>query len=145
VNLNYVVDFSPAGFNQNLRAIGDHINAIQTAGSSAAFAPVTAELFFEPSKANLANYYASFSQEAYANQSAAQTFAIERFGDSLMSCPAQPGQDVADLGCVWFKAGVRNVTLEATREDMAFEEVSFGLSGGVERVVSEHWRLGLVA
>ncbi len=145
VNLNYVVDFSPAGFNQNLTAIGDHINAIQTAGSSAAFAPVTEQLFFEPSQANLANYYSSFSQEAYADQSAAQTFAIERFGDALMSCPASPGQEVADLGCVWFKAGVRNVTLAATKEDMAFDEASFGLSGGVERVVSEHWRLGLAA
>jgi uncharacterized protein with beta-barrel porin domain len=146
LNLHYVVDFSPAGFNVNRTAIGDHINNIQLAGSSNAFAPVTAELFWEPSQVNLANYYDSFSPEAYADQVAVTNLAIAGFTDSLMSCPTAPGQsDASPDGCVWAKAGGRLLRLDRTDQDMAFEERSTGLSGGFEGEVAPHWRVGAAA
>uniref|UniRef100_B0T2H8 Outer membrane autotransporter barrel domain protein n=1 Tax=Caulobacter sp. (strain K31) TaxID=366602 RepID=B0T2H8_CAUSK len=140
LNLHYVVDFSPAGFNVNRTAVGDHINNIQLAGSSNGFAPVAAELFWEPSQVNLANYYDSFSPETYADQVAVTTFAIAGFTDSLMTCPTAPGQDTATR-CVWTKAGGRRLTLDATDQDMAYEERSTGLSGGFEDG-NDHWRFG---
>jgi hypothetical protein len=143
LNLHYVVDFSPAGFSINRTAIGDHINNIQLAGSSNAFAPVAAELFWEPSQVNLANYYDSFSPETYADQVAVTNFAIAGFTDSLMSCPTAPGQvSGSDDGCVWAKAGGRLTTLAATSQDMAYEERSTGLSGGFEAEVAPGWRFG---
>jgi hypothetical protein len=146
LNLHYVVDFSPAGFNVNRTAVGDHINNIQLAGSSTGFAPVAAELFWEPSQTALANYYDSFSPEAYADQVAVTNFAIAGFTDSLMSCPAAPGQVAASPeGCVWAKAGGRLVKLDATAQDMAFEERATGLSGGFEGEVAPHWRVGAAA
>jgi hypothetical protein len=146
LNLHYVVDFSPAGFNVNRTAVGDHINNIQLAGSSTGFAPVAAELFWEPSQTALANYYDSFSPEAYADQVAVTNFAIAGFTDSLMSCPAAPGQVAASSeGCVWAKAGGRLVKLDATAQDMAFEERATGLSGGFEGEVAPHWRVGAAA
>ncbi|EJL26218.1 hypothetical protein PMI01_04139, partial [Caulobacter sp. AP07] len=146
LNLRYVVDFSPAGFNVNRTAVGDHINNIQLAGSSTGFAPVAAELFWEPSQAALANYYDSFSPEAYADQVAVTNFAIAGFTDSLMSCPTVPGQvELSPEGCVWAKAGGRLVKLDATAQDMAFEERATGLSGGFEGEVAPHWRVGAAA
>jgi len=146
LNLRYVVDFSPAGFNLNRTAVGDHINNIQLAGSSDAFAPVAAELFWEPSQGNLANYYDSFSPETYADQVAVTNFAIAGFTDSLMSCPTAPGQTApSDEGCVWAKAGGRLLRLDATSQDMAFEERSTGLSGGFETAVAPLWRVGAAA
>jgi uncharacterized protein YhjY with autotransporter beta-barrel domain len=142
LNLHYVVDFSPAGFNVNRTAVGDHINSIQLAGSTNAFAPVTAELFWEPSQVNLANYYDSFSAETYADQVAVTNFAIAGFTDSMMTCPTTPGQDEAD-DCVWTKAGGRQLTLDATAQDMAYKERSAGLQGGFERGAGPHWRLGM--
>ena len=140
LNLHYVVDFSPAGFNINRTAVGDHINNIQLAGSSNGFAPVAAELFWEPSQVNLANYYDSFSPETYADQVAVTTFAIAGFTDSMMTCPTAPGQDAATR-CVWTKAAGRMLKLDATSQDMAYEERSTGLSGGFEDG-DDHWRFG---
>ncbi|WP_156390711.1 autotransporter outer membrane beta-barrel domain-containing protein [Caulobacter sp. Root487D2Y] len=144
LNLHYVVDFSPAGFNVNRTAVGDHINNIQLAGSTNAFAPVAAELFWEPSQVNLANYYDSFSAETYADQVAVTNFAIAGFTDSMMTCPTAPGQGEAD-SCVWAKAGGRQLTLDATAQDMAYKERSTGLSGGFENAAGPHWRFGAAA
>jgi uncharacterized protein YhjY with autotransporter beta-barrel domain len=141
LNLHYVVDFSPTGFNVNRTAVGDHINSIQLAGSTDAFAPVTAELFWEPSQVNLAKYYDSFSPETYADQVAVTNFAIAGFTDSMMTCPTAPGQAEAD-SCVWTKAGGRQLKLGATAQDMAFRERSAGLSGGFENALNPHWRIG---
>jgi uncharacterized protein with beta-barrel porin domain len=143
LNLNYVVDFSPAGFNANRTAIGDYINAIQTAGSSPAFAPVAAQLFFEPSAARLAGYYDSFSPEAYGDQAAATAYASDRFADSMMSCPAAPGEPYgSDTGCFWGRISTRGLTLDATAQDQAYRERSSGLSLGVEAAPGQGWRLG---
>ncbi|WP_035018970.1 autotransporter outer membrane beta-barrel domain-containing protein [Caulobacter sp. UNC358MFTsu5.1] len=142
LNLHYVVDFSPAGFNVNRTSVGDHINNIQLAGSTDAFAPVAAELFWEPSQTALANYYDSFSAETYADQVAVTNFAIAGFTDSMMTCPTTPGRDEAD-DCVWTKAGGRQLTLDATTQDMAYRERSAGLQGGFERAAGPHWRLGM--
>jgi uncharacterized protein with beta-barrel porin domain len=141
LNLHYVVDFSPAGFNVNRTAIGDHINNIQLAGSSDGFAPVAAELFWEPSQVNLAKYYDSFSPETYADQVAVTNFAIAGFTDSMMTCPTTPGQSTAE-SCVWTKAGGRQLKLDATTQDMAFKERSTGLSGGFENAAGPHLRFG---
>jgi len=141
LNLHYVVDFSPTGFNVNRTAVGDHINNIQLAGSTDAFAPVTAELFWEPSQVKLADYYDSFSAETYADQVAVTNFAIAGFTDSMMTCPTTPGRDEAD-SCVWTKAGGRQLKLDATAQDMAFKERSTGLSGGFENAAGPHWRFG---
>mgnify|MGYP007072814972 CR=1 FL=1 len=146
LNLNYVVDFSPAGFNANRTSVGDYINTIQTAGSSPGFAPVAAQLFYEPSPAALARYYDTFSPEAYGDQAAVTTYASDRFADAMMSCPVAPGRPQgSDQGCVWARISTRSLTLDATAQDQAFRERSRGLSFGVEAAPAEGWRVGAAA
>ncbi|MCF8506362.1 MAG: hypothetical protein K9G59_15730 [Caulobacter sp.] len=144
LNLNYVIDFSPGGLTANRTAVGDYINAVQDAGSSAEFSQVVAQLFFEPSQTALSNYYDSFSPETYGDQVAMAGFAVDRFADSMMTCPAAPGGE-SDRGCTWGRISNRSLTLDATAQDMAFKERSLGLSLGFEAVVAENWRFGVAA
>jgi len=145
LNLRYVVDFSPnSGLNDNQTALGDYINGIQLAGSSPAFAPIAAELFWIPTVGELTTLYDSFTPETYAAQQAALTFAGQQFADSMMSCPkASAGVSFSEEGCVWVKPGARFLELDATTSNQGFEERAVGLSGGFELAVGETgWRVG---
>ena len=144
LDIHYGIDFSPddIGLNPNQRAVGDHINAIQTAGSPA-FGPIAAQLFFVSSPAILKADYNSFMPEAYADQIAAAYLATERFSDSMMSCPLASGRvHFNDRGCVWTRATGTWLGLKATPNNQGFTEQSAGVAGGVEARVTDHLRLG---
>jgi hypothetical protein len=144
LNLKYDIDFSPTGLNRNQTALGDHINAIQTAGSSPTFAPVTAELFYVPTVPALAKFYDSYSPQAYAAQQAGQIFASQQFADSMFSCPkTSEGVAFSERGCVWVKPAARWLKLSGTSAALAYNEHSTGLSGGFEAAVGDNaWRVG---
>ena len=144
LTLKYDIDFSPAGLNRNQTALGDHVNAIQLAGSSPTFAPVTAELFYVPTVPALAKVYDSFSPEAYGAQQVGQIFASQQFADSMFSCPrAGEGVAFSERGCLWVKPSARWLELSASSQAMAYNEHSTGLSGGFEAAVGDGaWRVG---
>ncbi|WP_454760314.1 hypothetical protein [Caulobacter segnis] len=143
LNLKYDIDFSPNGLNRNQTALGDHINAIQTAGSSSTFAPITAEVFYVPTVPDLAKIYDGFSPETYANQQAAQIFASQQFADSMFSCPrASEGVAFSERGCIWVKPSARWLQLSAASAAMAYDENSTGLAGGFEAAIDDVWRVG---
>ena len=144
LNLKYDIDFSPAGLNRNQTALGDHINAIQTAGSSPTFAPVTTELFYVPTVPALASLYDSYSPQHYAAQQAGQIFASQQFADSMFSCPkSSEGVAFSERGCVWVKPAARWLKLSGTSAAMAYNEHSTGLSGGFEAALGDNaWRVG---
>ncbi|MBO9544588.1 autotransporter outer membrane beta-barrel domain-containing protein [Caulobacter sp.] len=143
LNLKYDIDFSPIGLNRNQTALGDHINAIQTAGSSPTFAPITAELFYVPTVGQLANIYDGFSPETYAAQQTAQIFASQQFADSMFSCPrASEGIAFSDRGCIWVKPSARWLQLKGSSAAMAYDENSTGLAGGFEAAIDDNWRVG---
>ena len=143
LNLKYDIDFSPNGMNRNQTALGDHINAIQTAGSSPTFAPITAELFYVPTVGQLANIYDGFSPETYAAQQTAQIFASQQFADSMFSCPrASEGVAFSERGCIWVKPSARWLQLKGSSAAMAYDENSTGLAGGFEAAFNGDWRVG---
>ena len=65
IDLKYSIDFSPAGLSQNGHAVGDAINAIQTA-HIATFKPVAAAIFYQPTVEQLGAVYNSLSGEGVA-------------------------------------------------------------------------------
>ncbi|MDO9338283.1 MAG: hypothetical protein Q7T61_17970 [Caulobacter sp.] len=142
--LNYGIDFSPIGLNGNQTALGDHVNAIQTAGSSPAFAPIAEELFYIPSLEGLALVYDSLSPETYGAQSAAISLASQQFSDGMFSCPKTAGGYTAsDRGCIWVKPAARFLDLSADSGNLAYSEQATGLSGGFEAAVGQGpWRIG---
>jgi hypothetical protein len=64
--LRHTIDFAPAGLTANSRAVGQAINAIQTAQASSAFAPVAGATFYQPDLPALEKTYASLSGSAVA-------------------------------------------------------------------------------
>jgi hypothetical protein len=146
LNLKYDIDFSPTGLNRNQTALGDHVNAIQTAGSSDTFAPITAELFYVPTVPELARVYDGFSPETYAAQQASQIFASQQFADGMFSCPrTDEGVAASERGCLWVKPSARWLQLSASSRAMAFDENAAGLAGGFEVGVGDEdaaWRVG---
>jgi uncharacterized protein with beta-barrel porin domain len=63
INLHYGIDFSPAGLTTNQHAVGNIVNAIQSAGNSPNFAPLANALFNQPTVASLGAAYDSISGE----------------------------------------------------------------------------------
>jgi hypothetical protein len=144
LDIHYTIDFSPddIGLNPNQVAVGDHINAIQTAGSPA-FSPIAAQLFFVSDPGTLKAIYNSFSPEPYADQIAATYLASERFADSMMSCPlSSPQFHVRGDSCAWVKATGTWLGLSATANNQGFTEQAAGVAGGYEKQVGEHLKLG---
>jgi uncharacterized protein with beta-barrel porin domain len=66
IDLQYVINFSPGGLTQNEHAVGNAINAIQTARISPNFLPIAAALFYQPDVATLGRVYDSLSGEGVA-------------------------------------------------------------------------------
>jgi uncharacterized protein with beta-barrel porin domain len=66
IDLDYVINYSPVGLTPNEHAVGNAINAIQTAQISPAFAPIASALFFSPNAATLARTYDTLSGEGTA-------------------------------------------------------------------------------
>jgi uncharacterized protein YhjY with autotransporter beta-barrel domain len=64
--LRHTIDFAPAGLTGNSQAVGQAINAIQTAQTSPAFAPLAGALFYQPDLPSLEKTYASLSGSAVA-------------------------------------------------------------------------------
>ncbi|HUC61033.1 MAG TPA: autotransporter outer membrane beta-barrel domain-containing protein, partial [Alphaproteobacteria bacterium] len=144
LDIHYTINFAPTdiGLNLNQLAVGQHINAIQTAGSPA-FGPIAGELFYVSSPDTLKAIYDSFSPETYADEIAAVDLATERFTDSMMSCPLSTDQfKVRGDSCAWAKATGTWLGLQATANNQAFDEQSAGVAGGYEKQVSGHIRLG---
>ena len=63
IDLNYAINFSPAGLTINEHSVGYAVNAIQTAHISPNFVPVATALFYQPTLASLAQTYDSLSGE----------------------------------------------------------------------------------
>ena len=69
INLDYVINFAPAGLTQNQTAVGGAINEIQIARFSPAFEPIAAALFYQPTVAALGAVYNSLSGEGVSGSS----------------------------------------------------------------------------
>ena len=63
IDLNYAINYAPAGMTQNQTSVGNAVNAIQTAQLSPAFRPIATNLFYLPNVATLAAAYDSLSGE----------------------------------------------------------------------------------
>lgn len=83
VNLHYVIDFSPAGLTQNQHAVGNAINAIQTARIPT-FAPIAAAIFYQPNVAALGQVYDSISGEGVAEAEQTAFAMNDRFQSAVM-------------------------------------------------------------
>ena len=83
IDLQYSINFSPAGLTRNQHAVGDAVNAIQSARSSPNFAPIAAALFYQPNVATLGQVYNSISGEGVATVEQTAFQANDQFHGSV--------------------------------------------------------------
>ena len=63
IDLNYGINYAPAGLTQNQTSVGNVVNAIQAAQLSPAFRPIATNLFYLPNVPTLGAAYDSLSGE----------------------------------------------------------------------------------
>jgi uncharacterized protein with beta-barrel porin domain len=138
------IDFSPDGLNKNQRAIGTHVNDIQSAGSSPGFEPIAATLFYLPDNGSLAAAYDRLSPESYAQTQMGTILSSIEFGDAMLSCRSREGQFrfMAEGECGWMRVSYRDLTREADSENLGFDESAGSFAFGLQNAFSEHWYAG---
>jgi len=147
LNLNYGINFSPAGLNANEHAIGAYINAIQTAGGSATFRPTANALFLIPTVSRLGATYDQLSPEPYLDTAISASYAAQRFADGMFSCTAAT-TTLADQprdGCVWVRMDSRQLTVTQTGQTLRSSEGDGGVAFGAERRFAPNLTLGVAA
>jgi hypothetical protein len=141
----YTVDFSPAdGLTGNQTAVGDYINAVQTAGGSAAFGPVIESLFAVPTTQELAAVYDRLTPDVHLDQVTTSGRASLGFTEQMFSCGGAGGRLQAgdDESCGWSRINFRAAKSDATPTGLAYDEDATSVTFGGEKALEGGWRLG---
>jgi len=89
IDLNYRIDYSPAGLTWNQHSVGYAINRIQTAQLSPDFRPIAAALFFQPDISTLGRIYDSLSGEGVISLQQADLYSTGMFHKTIASRTGQ--------------------------------------------------------
>jgi hypothetical protein len=144
VALAYTADFSPTGLSTNEAAIGNYVNAVQSAGGTSSFAPIAAKLVSLPDASSLANAYDHLSPESNLATSTATVNSDLSFSDALHSCKVPGGEYrfVSEGECSWFRVIGSKLNQDRTNSNMGFAREGFTFAAGVQKKVSENWHAG---
>jgi uncharacterized protein YhjY with autotransporter beta-barrel domain len=148
--LTVVTDFAAplaaagASLNANQRAIGENVNAVQTAGGSPTFAPLGAALMGIPNATGLQAAYDALSPEPYANLLTATVNSNQRFSDAMLSCRVREGEyRFVDEGeCYWFRGLGRWTRRDQTSANLGFSEDAGEAAGGLQKAINRNWFAG---
>ena len=140
-------NFAPDGMNRNQTALGEHVNAIQIAGGSGAFAPVVAALAALPDVPALAGAYDVLSPELYLETEVAALFSSLSFADNLMSCRVRDGGHafVREGQCVWAEASGRFLDQRNAAHSLGFNEDAWRFAGGMQVAVGAGTHVNIAA
>jgi hypothetical protein len=143
--LHYVVDFSaPQGLSDNQHALGDYVNRLQSAGGSASFAPLAAQLFTVPDGAALGEFYERLSPAPHFGTGNATLAANQQFANGLLSCRQQGGlyRFTGETDCSWVRLAGRRLTQDRIDDDPGFEEQVISVAGGAQQEVGADLFIG---
>ncbi|MDH5763081.1 MAG: autotransporter domain-containing protein, partial [Nitrospinota bacterium] len=144
VVLNSVLDFSPSGLNSNQTSIGNYINNIQMAGGSSGLAPLVASLLGAPDVSSLGAIYDQLTPEIFVNQQIIFLLSNQNLNNSLRSCRQYSGvfHFSREGECKWLRFTGRTLRSDRTSENLGFAERAFGMAGGIQKAISEHYHMG---
>jgi outer membrane autotransporter protein len=140
-----VVDFSaPQGLSDNQHALGDYVNRLQSAGGSASFAPLAAQLFTLPDGAALGEFYERLSPAPHFGTGNATLAANQQFANGLLSCRQQGGlyRFTGETDCSWVRLAGRRLTQDRIDDDPGFEEQVISVAGGAQQEVGADLFIG---
>ncbi len=144
LHLNYEVNFTHPELNRNQTVIGEHINAIQSTGGSAAFAPLAAALFDVADGAALGAAYNQLSPETHLGTGVVTVSANQQFSNAMLSCQPFAGTQrfATEIDCNWLRISGRELTVSRQTRTLGYQEQAFGFSGGIQREVSDNFHVG---
>jgi len=147
VVLERSVNFAPVGgaiLSRNQSAIGVHINAIQQAGGSPEFAPITAYLISLPDAESLGRVYDELSSEPLLATTTTAVLSDLRFSDALHSCRVREGEFrfVSEGECSWVRLIGSKLDQDRTASNLGFDRKTNTLAAGAQKRVNQNWSAG---
>ena len=145
--LGYDVDFAPAGLVGNRIAIGDYVNRVQAAGSTAAIGDTITALVAQTELDPYSNLLTQLGPEFYAEQQAYTLGSVQRFARVMHDCGSigagpVPGQEQA---CVWARFDYDTSSRDSEEGFPSTEETALRYSTGYQRTVDSGWTYGIGA
>lgn len=147
VVLERSVNFAPVGgaaLSKNQSAVGSYINAIQQAGGSPEFAPITTYLISLPDAESLGLVYDELSPESLSATTTTAVYNDLRFSDALHSCRVREGEFrfVSEGECSWVRLIGSKLDQDRTTNSLGFERKTNTLAAGAQKRVNENWSAG---
>jgi hypothetical protein len=144
-SLYYNVDFAPAGLTRNQKAMGEHFNNIQLAGSTEMMKPLTASVVAQPNVESLGAVYDVLSPHIYAENQLGRLFSSLDFEQSMHSCAVRDGdfRFSREGDCTWMRASNRDIQIEGRHGLPGATDYSEIMNLGFQKAVTEHWHGGI--
>lgn len=140
------IDFAAEGLSSNEAAIAKTLNTRLAGGQNNTDSNLLA-VANAPTLSELSHLLGSFSDPHAAKQTASLQTGATHFTGSVFSCGVANGTyaAIAETECDWTEAGYRWTEHHATADSAARDESLFNLGLGVQREISQNWRLGVAA
>ena len=138
------VDFAPRGLSANERRLGTHINAIQSAGGSAAFAPFAASLLDLTDESRVAQAYEQLMPGVTGSIGTATTGSTLVFNNAMHSCRQREGdfRFVREGECDWVQLGGGEREQRRSGANPGYREDRRTVAAGVQRELQANTHLG---
>ncbi|HKU14150.1 MAG TPA: hypothetical protein VJQ52_07115 [Steroidobacteraceae bacterium] len=131
----------------NEKRIGEYVNGVQLAGSSATLAPTITGLVAATDVATLGARFQLLNPENYAALPLAAVQSGLQFGESMLSCKVRDGEAhfTAEGNCSWMAASGSSSEQEATSSANGYQRDVRTISFGGQWSIDDYWHVGLAA
>lgn len=132
------VDFAPRQLGANGQRLGRYINALQSAGGSAAFASFASALVQLPDVASLDRGYEKLGPGTTGASSSSSSSASMTLSDAMHSCRQREGDNrfLREGECNWVRIGRGASDQEGDGSRYGYDVDTFTMAGGTQHAVS---------
>lgn len=146
--LQMTTNFMPenvAALTANQYQAAKYLNAVQSAGGSAALYDTVLSIASLPTDTMLAQAYDMLTPDTYIVAQSAPAYDSLRFSDAMLSCKQFDGEHrfVDEGECGWMNLSTSDRKEEASRDRLGADQRTQSLSGGLQRALNDRWHLGV--
>ena len=139
IKLDIETDFGADFLNRNGQALGGHMDANLLIGGASGTGRLLAYLGNLQDEEIYSAVFRELNPEPHLAAVQSMLTSSQSFGDAMLGC--DPGQLRDEENCSWARLQQNSVDRDASFENFNLEGDGMSLRGGVERKVSENWRL----
>lgn len=145
--VDFGVDFAPRQLGANGRRLGSYVNAVQSAGGSAAFAPFASALVLQPDVPSLDRAYEKLGPGTTGTASSSTSAASLSLSDAMHSCRQREGDNrfLREGECNWVRIGGGVSELDGSGSSYGYDLDTLTLAGGSQHEVARDVYAGIGA